>query len=117
MNIEHFLQGTSANWMQGDKNVGDIVMSTRIRLARNLNGFRFPRAFSENEALQVDKMVSNVLIDGNNHFTTQFSYFSLHDMPALQRQVLVEKHLISPQLANKTKVARFYYQMMNRLVL
>lgn len=103
MNIDHFLQSKPPIWMRGDSTFGDIVMSTRIRLARNINGFRFPRAFSEDEALQIDKMVSNALIDGDQKFDMPFSYFSLHDMPALKRQVLVEKHLISPQLANKTK--------------
>lgn len=102
-NIDHFLQSKPPLWMHGDLNYGDIIMSTRIRLARNLTGFRFPRAFSEEEALQIDKLVSSALIDGDKKFNIPFSYFSLHDMPALQRQVLVEKHLISPQLANKTK--------------
>ncbi|HWI48657.1 MAG TPA: protein arginine kinase [Rummeliibacillus sp.] len=103
MNIDHFLKSKPPIWMRGDIDYGDIIMSTRIRLARNLTGFRFPRAFSDEEALQIDKMVSNALIDGDKKFNIPFSYFSLYDMPALQRQVLVEKHLISPQLANKTK--------------
>lgn len=106
MNIEHFLHNPTTNWMQEEGQYGDIVMSTRIRLARNLTDFRFPRAFSDEEAMQIDKAVSNVLIDADDeeeqHF--QFSYFSLHDMPALQRKVLVEKHLISPQLADKERV-------------
>ncbi|MBK3496623.1 protein arginine kinase [Viridibacillus sp. YIM B01967] len=103
MNIEHFLHKSTANWMQGEGQYDDIVMSTRIRLARNLMDFRFPRAFSEEEAMQIDKAVSNVLIDADEEQQSQFSYFSLHDMPVLQRQVLVEKHLISPQLADKVK--------------
>lgn len=102
MNIEHFLKSESPSWMDVKGHEADIVMSTRIRLARNLNEYRFPLSFSDEEATKVDELVTKALLDLNNG-EQNFSHFTIKEMPALQRQVLVEKHLISPQLAKKRK--------------
>lgn len=102
MEIDHFLNVDTAAWMDGDQEHGDIVMSTRIRLARNINGLRFPRAFGEEEALTVDRNISAALLDANE-LSVNFAHFNLTAHSILQKQILVEKHLISPQLAQKEK--------------
>ncbi len=104
MNLEHFLKNEAPSWMSKSGTDADIVISTRIRLARNLDGYRFPRSFSEQEAKHVDDVVTNALLNINNG-ERNFSHFTIKEMPALQRQVLVEKHLISPLLAKKEKSA------------
>ncbi|MEK4253903.1 protein arginine kinase [Ureibacillus sp. FSL K6-2830] len=104
MNLEYFLKAEAPSWMGVDGEENDIVISTRIRLARNLDGFRFPLIFTDEEAKTVDQMVTQAfsqLNNGNHHF----SHFTIQEMPVLQRQVLVEKHLISPMLANREKFA------------
>lgn len=103
MDIEHFLEQATPDWMHTNSENDDIVISTRIRLARNLINFRFPICFSEDEALQIDRVISNVFTD-NESLPNTFSYFPIHELTILQRKVLVEKHLISPQLARKENV-------------
>lgn len=88
--------------MQQSAHHHDIVMSTRIRLARNLNGYRFPASFSENEALQIDQAITAVLIDEDNALNKKFTSISMANLSELDRQLLVEKHLISPNLAKST---------------
>ena len=66
MSIEHFLDNSISSWMAGDGKHSDIVMSTRIRLARNLNGYRFPLAFTEDEAHKIDQSVSATLLDASD---------------------------------------------------
>ncbi|MGE6489614.1 protein arginine kinase [Paenisporosarcina sp. NPDC076898] len=100
MSIERFLNNSVTSWMAGEGQHADIVMSTRIRLARNLTGYRFPLSFTENEALQVDSAVSAVLLDAEAELESTFSYIDIKELSALNRQVLVEKHLISPKLAH-----------------
>lgn len=102
MEIKHFLHVDTANWMNGDEKHGDIVMSTRIRLARNLSDYRFPRAFNDEEALAIDRNLSSVLLDAED-LPMHFSHFDMMNQPILEKQILVEKHLISPQLAKKEK--------------
>lgn len=104
MNIEHFLKSEAPGWMDVKGLEADIVLSTRIRLARNLEGYRFPLSFTDQEAQQIDEVVTRAAmnINDNKHY---FSHFTIKEMPVLQRQVLVEKHLISPLLAKKENSA------------
>ncbi|WP_391210001.1 protein arginine kinase [Psychrobacillus sp. L4] len=100
MAIERFLDNSPSSWMAGSGDHSDIVMSTRIRLARNLNGYRFPLAFTEDEAHKIDQSVSATLLDADEELQMNFSSIQIKDLSELSRQVLVEKHLISPKLAN-----------------
>lgn len=104
MNIEHFLKSEAPSWMNPEGINSDIVLSTRIRLARNLDGYRFPLSFSDQEAEQIEKMVTNAMMN-LDEAKYHFSHFSIKDMPQIKRQVLVEKHLISPMLAKKERSA------------
>lgn len=106
MNIEHFLTNANPSWMQSDE-PSDIVISTRIRLARNIAGTRFPISFTEEDAHIIeDKMMNALLTIEENPY--HFSYFPIKEMPILQRQILVEKHLISPNLASRKKIGSFF---------
>ena len=97
MSIEKFIQSAVTGWMAAHGEQSDIVMSTRIRLARNLTGFRFPIASTEDDAMAVDSAATGVLLES---IEPNYSYMKMSTLPSLERLVLVEKHLISPQLAN-----------------
>ena len=97
MNIEQFLQVKGAGWMDSDSPLSDIVMSTRIRLARNLQNYRFPTAYSQSEAAEIENKLMKVFAESNIPYN--FSYFAIKNLTTLQRQILIEKHLISPYLA------------------
>lgn len=98
MSIEKFIRNAVTGWMTSDGENSDIVMATRVRLARNLKGYLFPIASTEDDALAVDKMVVGALLDGE--YGDIYSYLKMSELSQLDREVLVEKHLISPQLAN-----------------
>ena len=98
MSIEKFIEDAKTSWMAAHGEHSDIVMATRIRLARNLTGYSFPIASKEDGALAVDKMVVGALLD--NEREAVYTYSKMADLSSLEREVLVEKHLVSPQLAN-----------------
>ena len=95
MSIEKFMRNAVTGWMVAHGEDSDIVMSTRIRLARNLTGYHFPIALTEKDSMAVDRVVSGVLLDSEEN---GYSYIKMSDLPVLERQVLVEKHLVSPHL-------------------
>lgn len=101
MNIEKLLTNTAPEWMAQE----DIVMSTRIRLARNLAHLKFPICFSDEEAAEVEKRLQQALLNGQS--IAEFTHIHMNDLSKLQRQVLVEKHLISPNLASQPRGAVF----------
>jgi len=80
-------------WM---KAVGlPIILSTRVRLARNLADTVFPHAMREDEAKSVEDRVSGCLKD----FALEgdkLVYLPLKELSPVERKVMVEKHLISP---------------------
>ncbi len=96
--IDKFINNEVIGWMTTGGEHPDIVLATRIRLARNLRGYAFPIASKEDDALVVDKMVASALQDGE--CGEQYTYLKMSEQLKLDREILVEKHLISPQLAN-----------------
>lgn len=50
MSLQHFIQDALSQWMKQKGPESDIVLSSRIRLARNLEHVRFPTQFSQEEA-------------------------------------------------------------------
>lgn len=98
MSIEKFINEASTHWMSSQGEQSDIVLSTRIRLARNSRDFRFPTLFSKEEAKLVTEQVQRAVEP------LQLEWIKMSDLSPLERQVLVEKHMISQELANKDEI-------------
>lgn len=81
---------------KGDQ--GDIVMSTRIRLARNLNEYPFPSKLDTVGKDKVNSLVKSTLFESDN---AGLSYIEMKDLSRLQAVSLAERHLISPEFAAK----------------
>jgi len=84
-------------WLKGVGPDSDVVMSTRVRLARNLSRFPFltvapPSLKAEIEGYVRDKILSVGL-------AKKVYYLAIHNMTPLDRTLLVERHLISRELA------------------
>ncbi len=98
--IQDILYNSSSPWMDGSGNLGDVVISSRVRLARNLKDVAFPHLLSEKDAdLVLEKVFQAVGQVGARGFGGPIITANLKNISALDRQVLVEKHLISPQHA------------------
>jgi protein arginine kinase len=89
--------------MKGGGPESDIVISTRIRLARNLSSENFPILATDEQAKSVLKQVRSVLSHPALKDIGRFEWIDLQDVNDLQKRVLVEKHLISPHLANESR--------------
>ena len=87
-------------WMT-ETDSSPVVISSRVRLARNLEEFPFPHVLSPEGAAQVEQKVSEVLTDMRIK-EEQLHYISLTELNDIERQVLIEKHLISPSLGGST---------------
>lgn len=96
--IDHFLSST-CEWLRGTGPESDIVMSSRTRLARNMTGYLFSGrmdvAAQQQMIEDVAKAVASVPFLKNAYF---FNYKSLKD---LDRQFLLERHLISREHATE----------------
>ena len=76
-----------------------IVVSTRIRLARNIEGFPFPSHLKdEKQAKEIVRMVSSGLSK-----LDEFRLMYMNDISDEQAVCLMENHLISPKLIKNRK--------------
>ena len=89
------LQEITSKWMKGMGPEEEIVISSRIRLARNINGLPFPPLASNAQREEVLALAHNVLQEQNEHFR-DMCLIDIGSISPIFRQVLVEKHLISP---------------------
>lgn len=84
------------NWYLQSGKDSDVAISTRIRFARNLQGFKFNlKNKSEIEKLK-NKIKENTYAIGYG-----LKYFELKDMDDITKMSLVEKNLLSPDYAVK----------------
>ena len=84
-------------WINNYGAEGDIVISSRIRIARNLNDFKFPfKASIDEKKLIIDKILN---VFKNSDFISRFNLmgYNLLDLSDIERNALVEMHLLSYQ--------------------
>ena len=85
-----------ALWLKGEGPENDIVVSTRVRLARNLAGVPFPHKIMGTARVQeVKEPVRECFLRSG----MDFSLTEMKDLTPLERTRLVEQHLISRDLA------------------
>ncbi len=96
------------DWIQGGEEA-EIVLSSRVRVARNLQGFAFPGRSSDEERGDVLERVraaasrSTTLTDGH--------FWDVADLEPLDRDLLVERHQISRDLVDSAASSRSAFVM------
>ncbi len=82
-----------------EKNNDDIIVSTRVRLARNLDKYPFPALLSEDGRKKVTEKIKSAVLGSNSTLASDFDYIQMSDLPDNKREELAEKHLISLEMA------------------
>ena len=98
--LDDILRNPLPGWMNGSGPESDVVISSRLRLARNLEGHTFPEAATTADLEAVRRLVAAACsIISQQGGWGRFEFIELDSISELDRQVLVEKHLMSPQHA------------------
>ena len=85
------------SWLDASGDHAGIVLSTRIRLARNLEGFAFPGRARDGERLRVLSRVREAV--GTAPSLEHHVLVRVDDLPSEDRLLLHERHLVSRELA------------------
>lgn len=75
----------------------DVVISTRIRLARNLKDFPFPCKLSTQGKEKVIEKVKDAIQKSNSSIASDFNFIRMSELTSSQSVSLVEKRLVSPE--------------------
>jgi protein arginine kinase len=93
-------------WLRGGGPQSEIVISSRIRLARNLADFPFVRRCSDSDRLGVEKTFREAI--GSVAEWKDLSRVNVADLTAIDRQFLVERQLISRELSEASGARSVY---------
>jgi len=87
----------AAQWMSGDGEHSAVVLTCRVRLARNLAALRFPNRCTESELRSIAHHLLEVV--AASPVFAGFELLDLTELSELERFALVERYLCSRQLA------------------
>src|SRR5215212_4991013 len=87
------LTNHAGEWLRGSGPMSEVVISSRIRLARNIAGQPFLARCSRAQRTHLEHKIRDVILASN--VTPQTLYVDLEQAPQMDRDLLVERHLIS----------------------
>ncbi len=90
--MDYQFLNTDSGWFSRSGPLYDVAVSSRVRLARNLHGYRFPDRMSEDEAAVVEQLISSAWVEEGEPQMRRLS-----ELSPVSRRVLVERNLIAPQ--------------------
>lgn len=98
MTIAELFQNSS-EWMKAEGPQSQIVLSSRVRLARNLQSFPFPGWAKKPDRVRAMEAIRPA-VEGLPEMARRFSE-TMDNLSAIDKQALVERHLISREHAAK----------------
>jgi len=99
MKLDDLIDQTS-EWLRGTGPDSEIVISSRIRLARNVAKMPFSHWAAKAQSQQVLKICKDA-IDANNYMKGAI-FVRVEELNSIDKQFLLERHLVSKELIAKS---------------
>jgi protein arginine kinase len=103
----------SASWLSGEGNNPEIVLSSRVRLARNITSFPFPPVADTDSREKVLSYVQSAIHKAGD--LKNGSFYASGELSDLDMSFLMERHLISPEFL-KAQSSRGLYVDRNEAI-
>src|SRR5256714_765605 len=87
------LTNHAGEWLRGSGPMSEIVISSRIRLARNIRGFPFLAKAPRNQRQALEHRLRDTILSAQ--IAPETLYVDMEQAPEVDRMLLVERHLIS----------------------
>lgn len=81
----------------------DVAVSSRIRLARNIEGLPFPSRMNDTDRKNLNEKVKKAVLESNTPFAKSLKFINMADVPENEKFSMVERHIISPEFATSKK--------------
>lgn len=76
----------------------DVVLSTRVRLARNVSEFPFVAKLDDEKRKMLNEKIRDVILP----FDNELSYVEMNTLTSAQKISMAERHLISPEYTTES---------------
>ena len=92
-----------SNWFYDINEFSDVIMSSRIRLARNIKSFKFLNRLNSDEKQQVINQIKDVFQNINLGENKNLRFIDMEKISNIEALSMAEKHLISYDMATNPK--------------
>jgi len=100
MSLERVMNEAISPWMKEEGPDSDIVLSSRVRLARNFETIPFPILANEDDLTRIIDYFQQEYAQQSFGSYQDLELIRMKDLKDIEKRVLVEKHLISPHLSD-----------------
>ena len=92
-----------SSWYKEKAPENDIVISSRIRLARNLEKLPFPAKMNAEQRKQLNDAVKDAVTGSVDPLASSLTFIQMDDVPQNEIDAMVERHIISPEFAQNSE--------------
>lgn len=97
-------------WWKQTSSDSDVVVSTRVRFARNLKGYKFPNTMNLKQADEVIDKIDKAIDK------SKYNLFKMSDIDKVNRYSLIEQHIISKEFADNIQTGAIITNKDNSIV-
>ena len=87
-------------WYLGTGEQSDIVVSTRIRLARNISEYPFPNKLNTKSRIELNNIIKDAMEKDNKY---DLRFVEMKTLARFEAASMAERHIISPEFAKSNK--------------
>ena len=98
MSKDEVMKEQHLSWLSGDGPDGDVVLMSRVSLARNLKQLPFPNRADFSQLLAVRTQIEQIVPSLAKGVGAEFTGLNMEELTPLERSVLIEKQLATPAL-------------------
>ncbi len=84
-------------WYEESGNASKVVISTRVRLARNLSEYPFPARCGRQGQDEVVEKIKDAVLNNNSVIAPRFKCINTGELSPWEKVSLAERHLVSPE--------------------
>ncbi|GMQ62942.1 protein arginine kinase [Vallitalea maricola] len=82
-------------WFEKSSGSDDVVISSRVRLARNIEEYNFPSRLSKEDAGRIIDDVKEAVLNAHED-NSYFHSVDMNNLSSLEKVAMVERHVVSP---------------------
>ena len=99
------------NWYAQKGEHDDIVVSSRVRLARNIRNIPFPSRMKAADFEKINELIKNSVISSNTPYAKNLKFIYMKDVPENERYAMVERHIVSKEFVSNwvTKTVKWSF--------
>ncbi len=86
-----------SKWYIGAGEQNDVVISTRVRLARNISEYPFPCKLNTKSRTELNNLIESTVMKDNKY---NLRFVEMKTMARFEAASMAEKHIISPEFAS-----------------